>query len=38
LLNAVRDLAERSLPQMRHCGRCRADAAGLIGQGSACVG
>lgn len=37
LLNAVRDLAGRFLPQMRHCGRCRADAAGLIAEGAACA-
>lgn len=28
----VRQEAERYLPQMRHCARCRADAAGLIGE------
>ncbi|MFW5750242.1 MAG: NifB/NifX family molybdenum-iron cluster-binding protein [Planctomycetota bacterium] len=28
---ALRTAAEAHLPQMRHCARCRADAAGLIG-------
>lgn len=31
LMAAVRDKAEAWLPQMRHCGRCRADAVGKIG-------
>ncbi|MBN2010520.1 radical SAM protein [candidate division KSB1 bacterium] len=31
-INAVRSLAAAFIPQMRHCGRCRADAVGLIGQ------
>lgn len=30
LMAAIRDSAEKYLPQMRHCGRCRADAAGLL--------
>ncbi len=29
---AIRDEAERHLPQMRHCTRCRADAVGLLGE------
>jgi nitrogen fixation protein NifB len=29
---ALREEAEEHLPQMRHCTRCRADAAGLLGQ------
>jgi nitrogen fixation protein NifB len=29
---AARSLAERYLPQLSHCKRCRADAAGLLGQ------
>lgn len=32
LLARVRGEAERHLPQMRHCRRCRADAAGLLGE------
>ncbi|ABA89347.1 nitrogenase molybdenum-iron cofactor biosynthesis radical SAM domain iron-sulfur cluster-binding oxidoreductase [Syntrophotalea carbinolica DSM 2380] len=28
----VRDLAEKILPQSRHCKQCRADAAGVLGQ------
>lgn len=28
----VRDQAGRSLPQMTHCARCRADAVGLVGE------
>jgi len=28
----ARDTAQHHLPQMRHCGRCRADAVGLIGE------
>jgi len=31
-MNAIRQEAAVFLPQMGHCGRCRADAAGLIGQ------
>ena len=27
---AIRDTAEKYLPQMRHCTRCRADAVGLL--------
>ncbi len=30
---ALRDEAGRIVPQMQHCSRCRADAAGLIGKG-----
>jgi nitrogen fixation protein NifB len=30
-LEALRSEAERFLPQMRHCTRCRADAVGLLG-------
>lgn len=30
LMEKVRASAEKHLPQMRHCGRCRADAAGLL--------
>lgn len=33
LMDAVRAAAGRHLPQMRHCARCRADAAGLLGDG-----
>jgi nitrogen fixation protein NifB len=29
---ALRTAAEEHLPQMKHCTRCRADAAGLLGQ------
>lgn len=29
---AIREKAERYLPQMRHCTRCRADAVGLLGE------
>jgi nitrogen fixation protein NifB len=32
MMNAVRAKAERYLPQMLHCTRCRADAAGLLGE------
>ncbi len=28
----IRDRAEKYLPQMRHCTRCRADAVGLLGE------
>jgi nitrogen fixation protein NifB len=31
LIDAVREKAGRYLPQMLHCTRCRADAAGLLG-------
>jgi nitrogen fixation protein NifB len=31
-MNAIRQEAAAFLPQMGHCGRCRADAAGMIGQ------
>lgn len=33
-VEAVRHMAERYLPQMRHCTRCRADAVGCLGQGT----
>jgi nitrogen fixation protein NifB len=32
LMEEVRAKAEKYLPQMRHCTRCRADAVGLLGQ------
>lgn len=32
-LRGIREQAERFLPQMRHCSRCRADAFGLLGEG-----
>jgi len=32
LVDKVRNNAEQYLPQMRHCQRCRADAAGLLGE------
>ncbi|WP_025323100.1 nitrogenase cofactor biosynthesis protein NifB [Deferrisoma camini] len=32
LLRELRAEAERFLPQMRHCRRCRADAVGLLGE------
>jgi nitrogen fixation protein NifB len=32
LIDAVREKAGRYLPQMLHCTRCRADAAGLLGK------
>ncbi|MBC8413951.1 MAG: nitrogenase cofactor biosynthesis protein NifB [Nitrospira sp.] len=31
-MDALRKEAEKYLPQMRHCTRCRADAVGLLGQ------
>lgn len=31
-VNTIRRSAERFLPQMRHCTRCRADAVGLLGE------
>jgi nitrogen fixation protein NifB len=31
-LNAIRILSGKNIPQMSHCARCRADAAGLIGE------
>ena len=31
-MDALRGVAERYLPQMRHCMRCRADAAGFLGE------
>jgi nitrogen fixation protein NifB len=30
-IRALRILAEKHIPQMSHCARCRADAAGIIG-------
>jgi nitrogen fixation protein NifB len=38
LLDRLRAEAEAFLPQMRHCARCRADAAGLLGADDACGG
>ncbi|WP_456431278.1 radical SAM protein [Thermosulfuriphilus sp.] len=32
LMAKIRAAAEKYLPQMRHCARCRADAAGLLGE------
>lgn len=32
LMDEVRRKAEAWLPQMRHCGRCRADAVGHVGE------
>jgi nitrogen fixation protein NifB len=32
LMEEIRGKAERHLPQMRHCTRCRADAVGLLGE------
>ncbi|HYH03148.1 MAG TPA: radical SAM protein, partial [Bacillota bacterium] len=32
VVEQVRQQGERYLPQMKHCARCRADAAGLIGE------
>ncbi|TAL18789.1 radical SAM protein [bacterium] len=32
MMEAARAKAEKFLPQMRHCRRCRADAAGLLGE------
>ena len=32
MMTAIRATAATYLPQMSHCGRCRADAAGMIGQ------
>lgn len=34
LMASLRRAAERHLPQMHHCMRCRADAVGLLGQNS----
>lgn len=31
-MEAIREVAEQYLPQMRHCTRCRADAVGLLGE------
>ena len=31
-VNAIRKQAEKYVPQMRHCTRCRADAVGLLGE------
>jgi nitrogen fixation protein NifB len=33
-MEALRRRAAKHLPQMSHCARCRADAAGLVGQGN----
>lgn len=35
MLRELRRTAEKHLPQMRHCTRCRADAAGLLGRDGA---
>jgi len=35
LMETLRGKAERYVPQMRHCTRCRADAVGLLGQDDA---
>jgi nitrogen fixation protein NifB len=35
MMEAIRAKAERHVPQMRHCTRCRADAAGLLGRDDA---
>ncbi|TVR43570.1 MAG: radical SAM protein [Planctomycetota bacterium] len=32
LVNGLRAQCEQYLPQMRHCQRCRADAAGIVGE------
>jgi nitrogen fixation protein NifB len=32
-INSIREEVKTYLPQMSHCNRCRADAAGLIGEG-----
>jgi len=32
MVNAIRRAAEKYMPQMRHCTRCRADAVGLLDQ------
>lgn len=32
LMAEIRAKAEKWIPQMRHCGRCRADSVGLIGE------
>jgi nitrogen fixation protein NifB len=32
VVERIRERAQRHLPQMRHCTRCRADAAGLLGE------
>lgn len=32
MIESIRACAERYLPQMRHCTRCRADAVGLLGE------
>ena len=34
MIHAVRKAAEAYLPQMTHCGRCRADACGLLNEGT----
>lgn len=35
LMESLREIAGRYIPQMRHCMRCRADAVGLIGEETA---
>jgi len=32
MIEEIREAAEKYLPQMRHCTRCRADAIGLLGE------
>ena len=34
MIHSVRKAAEAYLPQMAHCGRCRADACGLLNEGT----
>jgi len=37
LLKQIRIKAEEFLPQMHHCGRCRADAVGLLETSRPCT-
>ncbi len=37
MIAEVRDSAEKHLPMMRHCQRCRADAVGLLGKDDKCL-
>ncbi len=37
-MTTLRDAAEKFVPQMRHCVRCRADAAGLLHEDRSCPG
>ncbi|MFV9690354.1 MAG: radical SAM protein [Desulfobacteria bacterium] len=32
LVNSIKNKAAQYIPQMRHCGRCRADAVGILGE------